>query len=292
MDWLVTVGDCGLQTLAWLGALTAVFGLLTCLTPCNPGMYWWKGRRAVLTDLLYWFAAPLALRLFRAVLLAAAAALLLGAPAADRPGVGRLPLWLQCLAVLLAQDLLLYWIHRLFHSRLGWPFHAVHHSPEVLDWMSTQRFHPVNDLLAFSLADAAVLLAGFSPAALVLLAPFNVAYSAMVHANLRWTFGPLRYVLASPVFHRWHHTTLAQGRDRNFAPTFPFLDLLFGTFYLPPGELPRQFGAGEADFPQDFWGQLLYPFRRAGQPATPASTEHRGSPIADRANAAPAQEAA
>src|ERR1700733_3672234 len=26
-----------------------------------------------------------------------------------------------------------------------------------------------------------------------------------IHANLRWTLGPLRYVIAIPVFHGWHH---------------------------------------------------------------------------------------
>jgi sterol desaturase/sphingolipid hydroxylase (fatty acid hydroxylase superfamily) len=71
------------------------------------------------------------------------------------------------------------------------------------------------------------------------------------------------------VFHRWHHTTAAEGRDKNFAPTFPFLDVLFGTFYMPPGRLPEQFGPGVADFPDDFWGQLFYPFRRTKAPPAP-----------------------
>src|SRR5262249_8355033 len=74
-----------------------------------------------------------------------------------------------------------------------------------------------------------------------------------------WTFGPLRYVLASPVFHRWHHTTQEEGLNRNFAPTFPFLDLAFGTFYMPPGKLPERFGNGEPDYPEGFFGQLLRP---------------------------------
>jgi hypothetical protein len=87
----------------------------------------------------------------------------------------------------------------------------------------------------------------------------------VVHANLNWTFGPLRFVFASPVFHRWHHTTLEEGLNKNFAPTFPFLDLVFGTFYMPPGKLPEQFGNGESDFPEDFWGQFCYPFRKSSK---------------------------
>jgi sterol desaturase/sphingolipid hydroxylase (fatty acid hydroxylase superfamily) len=263
MDWTVTIGDALLTTLAWLAGLAVVFGVLARWMPCNPGMYWWKNLRAAGTDFLYWFVVPLVLRLCRTGMVIAGVALLLRGRDPQTLPAGRLPLWQQCLLVLLLQDILLYWIHRVFHTRAVWKFHAVHHSPQVLDWTSTHRFHPVNDLLAFTLADVVVLLLGFAPGALVVLTPFNIAYSAMVHANLNWTFGPLRYVFASPVFHRWHHTAQAEGRNKNFAPTFPFLDVAFGTFFMPPGRLPEQFGNGDADFPEDFWGQLLYPFRKS-----------------------------
>src|SRR5262249_23131412 len=156
--------------------------------------------------------------------------------------------------------LLQYGIHRVFHSRFAWKFHAIHHSPKVLDWLSTVRFHPVNSALAFVLPDVIVLLLGFAPDAVFLLAPFNAVYSGMVHANLNWTFGPFRYVLASPVFHRWHHTTKEEGLNKNFAATFPFIDLLFGTYYMPADRIPEQFGNGEPGFPEGFWGQLLHPF--------------------------------
>jgi sterol desaturase/sphingolipid hydroxylase (fatty acid hydroxylase superfamily) len=259
MDWN-SVGSFWLTTLAWVAGLAAAFGLLARLTPCNPGMYWWKDLRAAATDSLYWFVVPLFLRFGRTAMLIAGVVLVFGGKPPECLPVQDVPLWQQCLAVLLIQDVILYWAHRVFHTRLAWDFHAVHHSPQVLDWMSFQRFHPVNYLLEFVLADVAVLLLGFSPAALVALAPFNTVYSAMVHANLNWTFGPLRYLLASPVFHRWHHTTQEAGLNKNFASTFPFLDLLFGTFHMPPGELPEHFGNGEPDFPRHFWGQLLRPF--------------------------------
>jgi sterol desaturase/sphingolipid hydroxylase (fatty acid hydroxylase superfamily)/DNA-binding beta-propeller fold protein YncE len=268
MDWIVAIGNTWLSTLAWLLGLAAAFGIFGRLMPCNPGMFWWKDRRAVVTDCVYWFVVPLFLSVGRTVMLIVGLALLFGGREPHVLPVQGLPLWQQCLAVLLLQDLMLYWLHRAFHTRLAWKFHAVHHSPTVLDWMSTQRSHPVNFLLEFALADVAVLLLGFPPAALVVLTPFNIVYSAMVHANLNWTFGPLRHVFASPVFHRWHHTTREEGLDKNFAPTFPFLDVLFGTFSMPAGKLPEEFGTGEPDFPQHFWGQLLHPFRTtAARPA-------------------------
>jgi sterol desaturase/sphingolipid hydroxylase (fatty acid hydroxylase superfamily) len=265
MDWLRAIGESWLTTLAWVAGLAVVFGILGRRTPCNPGMFWWKDRRAAVTDFLYWFVVPLFLRIGRTVMLAAGLVLVFGGKEPNVLPVRQLPLWLQCPAILLLQDVLLYWLHRAFHTRAAWKFHAVHHSPKVLDWTATQRTHPVNYLLEFALADVVVLLLGFAPAALVVLAPFNIVFSALVHANLNWTFGPFRYLLASPVFHRWHHTTEAEGLDKNFASTFPFLDLLFGTFSMPAGRLPDTFGNGEPDYPESFWGQFLDPFRNRGR---------------------------
>jgi sterol desaturase/sphingolipid hydroxylase (fatty acid hydroxylase superfamily) len=276
MDWLVTIGDFWQDRLAWLAGFAIAFGLLARLMPCNPGMYWWKDLRAAGADFLYWFVVPLFLRIGGTLLLIGGLLLLFGGRDPEFLPVKGLPLWQQGVAILLIQDLLLYWIHRLFHTRPAWKFHAIHHSPKVLDWMSAARFHPINNLLAFSFVDVAVLLLGFSPEALLALAPFNIIYSAMVHANLNWTFGPLRYVFASPVFHRWHHTTLEEGGDKNFASTFPFLDVIFGTFYMPPGKLPQEFGVDDADFPEDFWGQLIHPFRKTNQKPLASASGERG----------------
>jgi WD40 repeat protein/sterol desaturase/sphingolipid hydroxylase (fatty acid hydroxylase superfamily) len=262
MDWITIIGESWLNTLAWVAGLAVAFGILARLTPCNPGMYWWKDLRAAATDVMYWFVVPLFLRAGRVWLLALGLALLFGGREPDFLPVKGLPLWQQALAILLIQDLIQYAIHRAFHSRLAWKFHAVHHSPKVLDWTSAGRFHPLNNLLTFGVADVAVLLLGFAPEALLVLIPFNIIYSTLVHANLNWTFGQLRYLLASPVFHRWHHTTQAEGLDKNFASTFPFLDVMFGSFYMPPGKLPEKFGTGEPAFPEGFWGQLFHPFRR------------------------------
>ncbi len=266
MDWVNDIGSLWLTTLAWLAGLTVVFGLLARLMPCNPGMYWWQDLRAVAADAVYWFLGPLLSRLGRTLLLIAGVALLFGGRLPQHMPLRSLPLWQQCVLVLVLQDVILYGAHRIFHTRLAWGFHAVHHSPKVLDWTAAVRFHPVNALLEFGLADIAVLLLGFTPQALLVLVPVNVVYSALVHANLNWTFGPLRYVLASPVFHRWHHTSAAEGGNRNFASTFPILDVMFGTFHMPPGVLPAEFGNGEEEYPQGFWGQLVRPFRRTERP--------------------------
>jgi sterol desaturase/sphingolipid hydroxylase (fatty acid hydroxylase superfamily) len=69
-------------------------------------------------------------------------------------------------------------------------------------------------------------------------------------------------VVASPVFHRWHHTTEDEGRDTNFAGLFPVIDLAFGTFYMPAGRYPERFGVRGNAVPDGLWHQLMYPFGR------------------------------
>jgi sterol desaturase/sphingolipid hydroxylase (fatty acid hydroxylase superfamily) len=111
--------------------------------------------------------------------------------------------------------------------------------------------------------DVALLLAGISPEVMLLLGPFNIFHSAFVHANLNWTLGPLRYVVATPVFHRWHHTSMEEGGNTNFAGTFPLWDVLFGTFRMPRDRLPEQYGVDDQpSFPREIMGQLAYPFRK------------------------------
>jgi sterol desaturase/sphingolipid hydroxylase (fatty acid hydroxylase superfamily) len=157
---------------------------------------------------------------------------------------------------------MMYGIHRAFHRPPMWKYHAVHHSSQELDWISAARFHPVNIMLGSVATDVMLLLAGISPNVLVFLGPFTIGHSAFVHANLNWTLGPLRYVIAGPVFHRWHHTAAELGGEKNFASTFPVIDLLFGTFYMPKGSLPRHYGVADRSFPAGFAGQMLYPFKQ------------------------------
>ncbi len=264
MNTIATIGEMWAYSLAWLAGFAVLFLVLTRFSPCNPGRNWWMDRRAAVTDVFYWLLLPLLTQFGRVGLLVLGVLLLYRNDPPVEFVARELPLWVQCLAILFVQDVLMYWIHRLFHTRVGWKFHAVHHSPEVLDWTSTQRFHPVNAILEFALADAVILLMGFSPLALAILGPINLAYSVMVHANLNWTFGPFQYLLASPVFHRWHHTSADEGMDRNFAPTFPFLDLLWGTFYMPAHVRPEIYGVARSDVPTGFFAQMAYPFRGLG----------------------------
>jgi sterol desaturase/sphingolipid hydroxylase (fatty acid hydroxylase superfamily) len=250
-------------------ALAAAFTLLSVFWACNPSRPWWR-KRELVTDLCYWFIIPLFARYLRIGLLVLGAALLFGITTAEgliefyddgHGPLSQLPLWLQAVIFLVGSDLMMYWIHRAFHRPAMWKYHAVHHSSKELDWISAARFHPVNIMLGSVATDVVLLLAGISPNVFVFLGLFTVAHSAFVHANLNWTLGPLQYVIAGPVFHRWHHTAADAGGEKNFASTFPILDLLFGTFYMPKQALPGAYGVADKGFPAGFGAQLLYPFK-------------------------------
>ncbi|WP_182075227.1 sterol desaturase family protein [Deefgea sp. CFH1-16] len=81
-----------------------------------------------------------------------------------------------------------------------------------------------------------------------------------VHANVRWRFGPLEWLLATPAFHHWHHANETKGqRDHNYAAMFPLIDLAFSTLHLPKN-LPQQYGIDEP-MEVDLTGQLIHPFK-------------------------------
>ena len=250
--------------------LGLVFLLIERMSPAQRGQRIF--RRGFWLDFSYWFFTPLVTGFITrvAVVLAALPLVALLGLSWDvlknhaYHGFGwisRQWLGLQALEIFFMADLLGYGMHRLFHGRRLWSFHAVHHGSTEVDWLSSVRLHPVNEAVTRSVEVIPLLLLGFNPVALASYVPFITLYAILLHANVNWNYGPLRYVIASPVFHRWHHSKEPEALDKNFAGFFAFWDLLFGTFYVPENKLPTDFGVKET-IPDSLWGQLTYPFRR------------------------------
>ena len=266
----VEFADVTQQALLRLAVLAAAFTLLAaCVTACNKAPPWWR-KPDLSTDLCWAVVPQLAYRYVTTFMLVFGMAAFYGLTGPDEMGgfftqghgpLAHLGFWPQVALYLLGSDLVMYTTHRLFHTARMWRFHAVHHSSEHLEWTSASRFHPVDQILHGILSDVVMLLLGIPPEVLVWLMPFNVGTSALVHANLDWDFGPFRYVLVSPVFHRWHHTSADRGGSSNFAGTFPLYDLMFGTFHMPAGQRPDAYGVDDPHFPSGFLRQLRYPLR-------------------------------
>lgn len=251
-----------------LAGLSAVFYALERVFASLPDQRFW--RRDSSLDVLYWFWTPLATRAVSKAIAGAGVVVALGVlgrhigPEGMRGfgPIARQPQGLIVLEMFLLGDVIGYWTHRAFHHSRLWNFHAVHHSSRQLDWLSAVRVHPVNDVLSKLALAVPLACLGFPLNALAGYVPFLTFYAILLHANVSWSFGPLRHVIASPLFHRWHHTTEEQGLDKNFAPLFPFVDLVFGTFYMPRLRRPERFGTTRTVVPETFIGQLVFPFRR------------------------------
>jgi len=288
-----------LQLFLVLMALGLFFGLLERLFRTHPGPAWFR-RPDTHTDLAYWFFTPLVTRSVTRLGVALGVVLLVllsggslaevkaDVAAGNFPDLGvfgfgeairSLPLALQIPLGLMAGDFLGYWIHRAFHRGRLWSFHSVHHSSPRLDWLSSVRLHPVNDLVSRVLQAVPLLLLGFDPLVFALYAPITTVYALLLHADVNWSFGPARFLLASPLFHRWHHSSQAEGRDKNFAGLFPLYDIAFGTYYFPhPGgsvkeRLPLTLGTPETSVPAGFWRQLVFPFQRRPTGKAPLASE-------------------
>ena len=227
-------------------------------------------RSGWLTDVVYWFATVLLTKpIVRLLLILPVGILILakvtsidlmkmGAYTGYGP-LSRQPIWLQVIQIYVLVDFTSYWTHRLFHRGNWWPFHAVHHSSEDLDWLGSLRVHPINDLVIKLTQVTPVLLMGYNPLATLSTAPILTFYAIFLHANVNWDFGPLRCVIATPVFHRWHHSKDREAWDKNFAGLLPIWDILFGTYYMPNGRYPENFGICEP-MPKGYFGQLWEPF--------------------------------
>jgi sterol desaturase/sphingolipid hydroxylase (fatty acid hydroxylase superfamily) len=180
-----------------------------------------------------------------------------------------LPVALQIPIALLLADFVSYWTHRLFHQSWFWRLHAVHHSSKTLDWLSAVRNHPIAEALGKAFSIVPFLVMGVDGKVLAVLAPILGLYAVLLHANVPWSFGPLRYVIATPIFHRWHHSSDVEAHDKNFAGLFPIWDLLFGTWYVPVDPTtnkviePTRFGVRETvramKMPETFVGQMIFP---------------------------------
>lgn len=173
-----------------------------------------------------------------------------------------LPLLAQVILLILCADFVLYWSHRLFHEVPWlWKFHAVHHSVEHMDWLAGSRNHIVQTIVDRSIAMLPLYLLGADKAALDIYVTFAALQAVLVHSNIGIPFGPLKYIIATPQYHHWHHSSDTPAIDTNYAVHSPLFDWLFGSYHMPKEHWPEYYGTTKP-LPKSFIGQLLYPFKK------------------------------
>jgi sterol desaturase/sphingolipid hydroxylase (fatty acid hydroxylase superfamily) len=215
------------------------------------------------TDLKHFFVSHAGVQLISLASMVPAQALFASSVRLDfQEAVAAQPFWLQFLEILLAVDLVAYWVHRAFHKIPWlWNFHAIHHSSRQLDWLAGSRMHVVDAFVTRAAGFLPVFLLGFAPAPLYAYIAFVSFHAVYLHSNTRWRWPVLRWIITTPEYHHWHHTSDEEGIDKNYAGMLPILDVVFGSAHLPD-HWPKRYGTVKFQPPESWVGQLLYPFRR------------------------------
>ena len=238
-------------------------------------------RQSWRTDLAYFMVSSLLVQLTTLLTMQPATVFFVWAAIPGvRAWIGGLPFVVQFVGILIVSDLTQYWVHRAFHRVPWlWRFHAIHHSIESMDWLAGSRLHLVDVAVTRALTYVPIYLLGFSHAPLVVYIAFVSVQATFIHANVRWTFRPLRLILATPQFHHWHHAVEREAIDKNFAVHLPIIDRVFGTYYHPPDRWPSAYGlAGGVEIRGGYFRQFVQPFRSvAGETTPPAPAADKTS---------------
>ncbi|EKF75594.1 hypothetical protein A11A3_01947 [Alcanivorax hongdengensis A-11-3] len=174
------------------------------------------------------------------------------------------PLWLQFIEILLVVDFASYWIHRAFHEVPWlWKFHAVHHSSEQMDWLASSRLHLVEIVANRFAGYLPIFFLGFAPSAVYAYLVFVSFHAIFIHANVRFRFPGVRWLIATPEFHHWHHSSEDEAVDRNYAAFLPFYDKVFGTLFMPDRLAARYGTRASTRVPEGVVKQFWFPFRRS-----------------------------
>lgn len=177
------------------------------------------------------------------------------------------PMWIQLLVFFVLLDFVQWITHILLHRvPLFWKFHQVHHSVKEMGFAAHLRYHWMENLFYKPLKTFGVmLLGGFEPEQAYIVHFAAIAIGHLNHANIKLTYGPLKYVFNNPVMHLYHHSyVLPEGKyGVNFGLSLSLWDYIFRTNYIPEdeGKIPLGY-PGDDKMPKGFWGQLIHGFSK------------------------------
>jgi sterol desaturase/sphingolipid hydroxylase (fatty acid hydroxylase superfamily) len=129
-------------------------------------------------------------------------------------------------------DFTLYFTHRALHAvPFLWNVHKLHHAALEMNIANGAR-RPLTEVFFQDLATFIVLFFLFGPQSpgVVVSALFvRGVIDKIQHSDLPWDYGLVGKLVASPRFHRLHHSADPADHNQHFSDIFSCWDYLFGT---------------------------------------------------------------
>jgi sterol desaturase/sphingolipid hydroxylase (fatty acid hydroxylase superfamily) len=177
--------------------------------------------------------------------------------------MSQFPSWVQLLIFFLVLDFVQWFTHILLHKYpFLWKFHQIHHSVKEMGFAAHLRYHWMENVFYKPLKTFGVMiLGGFEPEQAYIVHFLAISIGHFNHANIKITWGPLKYVLNNPVMHLYHHAhDLPDGKyGVNFGISLSLWDYIFKTNYIPEDSGTIELGfKGDEKIPKSFWKQLTY----------------------------------
>ncbi len=159
------------------------------------------------------------------------------------------------LLLVLAEDLLYYWLHRIDHEvRFFWAVHVTHHSSQKMNFtvgFRSSAFQPLYRFIWF----IPLGFLGFKAVDILFIYSVTQIWGIFVHTELIRKMGWLEYILVTPSHHRVHHASNPRYLDKNMGMFLIVWDQLFGTF--------------QAELPDEAYQQKKYGLTKDRQPKNP-----------------------
>ena len=147
----------------------------------------------------------------------------------------------------IVEDLGLYWVHRLMHTKRLWRTHKWHHYPNYMYWLAGVRTSiPHIILFNFTFVAARPLLSDAPIWIFQLIAFEHIFRNHWMHMNVSWKSTWLEYLIVTPRYHHVHHSDNPIHYRSNLGSLFTVWDKMFGT-YFDPDKVKQNltFGIGE-----------------------------------------------
>ena len=177
--------------------------------------------------------------------------------------ISQFPNWAQLLIFFVLLDFVQWFTHILLHKySFLWQFHKIHHSVKEMGFAAHLRYHWMENIFYKPLKTIAVmLLGGFEPEQAFIVHFIAIAIGHLNHANIKISWGPLKYLINNPVMHLYHHAfKLPEGKfGVNFGISLSLWDYIFKTNYIPEegGKIALGF-KGDEEIPKGFWKQITF----------------------------------